>query len=48
MKWFDRWFAKKCQESWESARKDLAPNIPESENFDTELCKLITLETMRL
>lgn len=21
MKWFDRWFSKKCQEAWESARE---------------------------
>lgn len=103
MKWFDKWFAKKCQQAWEAARPDSTPDvlassgaikaarlttasedwsnglnitvnnanggrivqfrsynnktdrtnttvyvIPESEDFNKELGKLITLESMRL
>lgn len=102
MKWFDKWFAKKCQQAWESARNE-SPDvvasqrgikaarlttasedwsnglniivnnanggkivqfkfynnktdrtnttvyvIPESEDFNKELGKLITIESMRL
>lgn len=98
MKWFNRWFAKKCKEAWESAQEDRAMNlaipatklasgsdydwgdglniqvhaahggkivtfrrydrksdrnnnsvyiIPEEQDFERELGKLITLESMR-
>lgn len=28
MKWFNKWFAKKCQEAWENARSDSKEGIP--------------------
>lgn len=30
MKWFNRWFAKKCKEAWESAQEDRGLAIPTS------------------
>jgi hypothetical protein len=43
MKWFDKWFAKKCREAWKNSRDELdAPmaissaKVRESDGFETD------------